>query len=278
MRTGYEKIDLSVSDVFQPAQFGWGSVRRPIVISGEEESVNSGDSAVLSIADSRTKMVANALRREFVKQMVQGSVVGWEDWGTFNGVDVTTGLLEHRAAGSQSNSVGGVSKSTYSSKPGWQNQAFDGAGSFNLNGLAGLYDLKVEVKSLAGGEPAGRVILASRAAFKNLKRSLQAYERYVDQSKLDGGRIVEYWDGIQIEVEHDMPNAGTNTTADPISFYMLDLNDSHVIFDPEGFFEMSPWETVSGDYETRSAKIKVRGQLISQLLGSSGIAWDLEAF
>jgi len=278
MRTGFEYIDLSVSDVFIPAQYDWGSIRRPVAISSEEEFVNQGEAAVLSILEGRTKMTANALRREFVKQMVVGGVPGWEDWNTLNGVDYVTGFLENRASGTQSNSVGGVSKATYSSKPGWQNQAYDGLGSFNLNGLAGLYDIKVEMKSLSGGDMAGKVILGSRAGFKNLKRSLNAYERYVDQTKIDGGRMVEYWDGTQIEVEHDMPNAGTLSTADPVSFIFLDMNDIHCIFDPKGFFDMTPFETVSGNYEVRSAKIRCRGQLVAQALGSSAIAYDLEAF
>jgi len=281
MQTGFERIDLTVEDVFKPAQYDWGHVVRPVAISSEEEMTNQGDAAVLSIIESRTKMTANALKREFVKQIVQGSQTGWEDWNTLNGVDVTSGdhqgFLEQDAVGSQGNTVGSVSKSTYSSKTGWQNQIFDGAGSFNSNGLAGLYDLKVEIASVSpNGDP--NVILASRAGFKNLKRALQAHERYVDQSKIDGGRLVEYWDGVQINVERNMPNAGTNTTADPISFYMLNLNDIMCVWDPQGYFDLSDFETVSGEYDVRSAKLRCRGQLIAKHLGSSGIAFDLETF
>ena len=277
LQTGYERIDLSVEDVFKPAVYSWAHVVRPVAISSEEEMINQGDAAILSILENRVTMTANALKREYVKQMVQGGVAGWEDWGTLNGVDNATGFLEENAVGTQGNTVGGVSKSTYSSKTGWQNQMFDGSGSFNSNGLAGLYDLKVEIESVS---PSGApdVILASRAGFKNLKRSLQAHERYVDQSKIDGGRLVEYWDGVQINVERNMPNAGTTTTGDPISFYMLNLNDIHTLWDPKGYFDLSDFETVSGEYDVRAAKIRVRGQLIAKHLGSSGLAFDLETF
>ena len=277
LQTGYERIDLSVEDVFKPAVYSWAHVVRPVAISSEEEMINQGDAAILSILENRVTMTANALKREYVKQMVQGGVAGWEDWGTLNGVDEATGFLEEDAVGSQGNSVGGVSKGTYSSKTGWQNQMFDGSGSFNSNGLAGLYDLKVEIESVS---PSGApdVILASRAGFKNLKRSLQAHERYVDQSKIDGGRLVEYWDGVQINVERNMPDAGTTTGGDPISFYMLNLNDIHTLWDPKGYFDLSDFETVSGEYDVRAAKIRVRGQLIAKHLGSSGLAFDLETF
>jgi hypothetical protein len=279
MKTGFEFIDLSVSDVFVPAVYSWAHVVRPVAISTEEELINTGEEAILSIVESRVKQTANALKRDFVKQIVQGSVAGWEDWSTLNGVDNATGFLEKLASGSQTNTVGGVSKATFSTKIGWQNQIFDGSGSFNGNGLAGLYDLNTETKVLGeGDEGNGRVILASRAGIKNLKRSLAAYERYIDSEKLDGGRMVEYWDGMMIHVEFDMPIAGTFTTADPITFYLLDLNDIYCLWDPKGYFDLTPFEKVSGNYDVRSALLRVRGQLIAKKLGTSGIGFDLEKF
>ena len=278
LQTGFERIDLSVSDVFVPAVYSWAHVVRPVAISSEEEFINQGDAAVLSILESRVKMTANALKREFVKQIVDGNQTGWEDWGTLNGVDNAGGYLEEGAVGTaQTNSVGGVAKNTYSNKTGWNNQIFDGAASFNANGLAGLYDLLVEINAVSPNGPPN-VILASRAGFKNLKRALSAQERYVDQSKLDGGRMVQLWDGIQIDVEYNMPTAGTTTGTDPISFYFLNLNDLHVMWDPKGYFDLSDFETVSGEYDVRAAKLRCRGQLIAKHLGSSGMAFDLETF
>ena len=281
LQTGFERIDLSVEDVFQPAQYDFGHVVRPVAISSEEEMVNQGDAAILSILESRVMMTANALKREYVKQIVKGGQTGWEDWGTLNGFDVTTGdhagFLEENAVGSQTNVCGGVSKSTFSSKTGWQNQRFDGAGSFNSNGLAGLYDLLVEIDAVSpSGKP--NVILASRAGFKNLKRALRAHERYVDQAQIDGGRMVETFQGIPINVEFNMPDAGTATTADPISFYLLNMNDIYTLWDPQGYFDLSDFETVSGEYDVRAAKLRCRGQLIAKHLGSSGVAFDLNTF
>jgi|TARA_R100000084_G_scaffold97326_1_gene51250 hypothetical protein len=281
MQTGFERIDLSVEDVFVPAQYDFGHVVRPVAISSEEEMVNQGDAAVLSILESRVMMTANAMKREFVKQIVAGGQTGWEDWNTLNGADVTTGdhqgFLEIGAAGTQVNAVGGVDKGDYLTKTGWQNQAFDGSASFNSNGLAGLYDLKVEINAVSPSGPPN-VILASRAGFKNLKRALQAHERYVDQSQIDGGRMVEMFDGVPINVEFNMPNSGGTTSGDPISFYFLNMNDIYTLWDPKGYFDLSDFETVSGEYDVRAAKLRCRGQLIAKHLGSSGVAFDLETF
>jgi hypothetical protein len=281
MQTGYERIDLSVSDVFQPAVYDFAHVVRPIAISAEEELTNQGDAAILSILESRVTSVAAALKREYVKQMVQGGVSGWDDWNSLNGIDtaITNGFLEPAAAGggSQAASVGGVSKSTFSSKTGWNNQYFDGSDSFNSNGLAGLYDLLVEINAVsAEGNP--NVILASRSGFKNLKRSLQASERYMDEKSLDGGKMSTMFQGVPIDVEYYMPNAGAQSSTTEASFYMLNMNDIYTLWDPKGFFDLSDFETVSGEYDVRAAKLRVRGQLIAKHLGSSGIAVNLDTF
>jgi len=279
LQTGYERIDLSVSDVFQPAVYDFAHVVRPIAISAEEELTNQGDAAILSILENRVTSVASALKREYVKHMVQGGVSGWDDWNTLNGIDVTDGFLENAAAGggSQAASVGSVSKSTFSSKTGWNNQYFDGSDSFNSNGLAGLYDLLVEINAVsAEGNP--NVILASRAGFKNLKRSLQASERYMDEKSLDGGRMSTTFQGVPIDVEYYMPNAGGTSGTTEASFYMLNMNDIYTLWDPKGYFDLSDFETVSGEYDVRAAKLRVRGQLIAKHLGSSGLAVNLYTF
>jgi hypothetical protein len=281
MQTGYERIDLSVSDVFQPAVYDFAHVVRPIAISAEEELTNQGDAAILSILESRVTSVAAALKREYVKQMVQGGVSGWDDWNSLNGIDtaITNGFLEPAAAGggSQDSSVGNVSKSTFSSKTGWNNQYFDGSDSFNSNGLAGLYDLLVEINAVsAEGNP--NVILASRSGFKNLKRSLQASERYMDEKSLDGGKMSTMFQGVPIDVEYYMPNAGAQSSTTEASFYMLNMNDIYTLWDPKGFFDLSDFETVSGEYDVRAAKLRVRGQLIAKHLGSSGLAVNLDTF
>ena len=280
MSTGYERIDLSVSDVFQPAVYDFAHVVRPVAISAEEELTNQGDAAVLSILENRVTSVANALKRDYVKHIVQGSVAEWDDWNTLNGIDVTNGFLENAAAGggAQNASVGGVSKATFSSKTGWNNQFFDGSDSFNSNGLAGLYDLMVEINAVsAQGNP--NVILASRAGFKNLKRSLQASERYMDEKSLDGGKMSTTFQGVPIDVEYYMPNDVSGGSAtNEASFYFLNMNDIYNLWDPKGYFDLSDFETVSGEYDVRAAKLRVRGQLIAKHLGSSGLAVNLDTF
>tara|TARA_R110000751_G_scaffold113055_1_gene212191 strand:+ start:3048 stop:4100 length:1053 start_codon:yes stop_codon:yes gene_type:complete len=277
-QTGYEKLNLTVSDVLTPAVYSPAHTTMPIAISKDEEIKNRGESAVISILDSRTKAVMGAMRRNLLRRTVEGvDAGGYADWNTLNGLSNAVGFLEELAVNNQTNIIGGVSKATYSAIPGWQNQVADISNSFNANGLQALTDLRVETSAVSpGGEP--HIWLASRQGSKNLKRSLRAYERYVDEAKLDGGRMVQMWDGIRMETEYYMPTDATVHTNGVVSFYLLNLDDIHWVFDSEGYFDVSPFEKISGEYDVRSANVRLYGQLCAKHLGSSGVAFDGETF
>lgn len=277
MQTGYEKINLTVSDVLTPAVYTPAHTTMPIAISKDEEIKNKGEAAVINILDARTKSVMGTMRRNFLRRVVEGvDAGGFADWNTLNGID-GSGFLEENTVGNQTNTVGGVNKTTYQAIPGWQNQMADISSSFNANGLNALVDLRVESAAVSsGGEP--HIWLASRAAAKNLKRSLRAFERYVDEDKVDGGRLIQVWDGIRMETEYYMPtDTGVHSTA-VISFYLLNLDDIFFKFDSEGYFDVSPFERISGEYDVRAANCRLYGQLCAKHLGSSGIAIDGETF
>jgi hypothetical protein len=283
LTTGYEEIDISVADGLRPAVYTWAHTVRPIAISGEEERLTGGSKTqVINLSKARTEMVANEMRRKFSKQMVSGNVTGWTNWNTLNGIDRSGGFLEEDAVGSQTNSIGGLSKSTYSTTQGWQNQLYDGAASFNANGLTGLYNLLTKIRARSpSGDP--DIILASELGAINLKRALQANERYVSAKDLDGGKQVQMFDGIPVTVEPQMPistaTGGSSSNTNPMTFAVINSKDIYVLWDSEiGYFYLTEFEFISGKYDVRSAKMHCRGQLIAKLLGSSGLAVDLETF
>tara|TARA_R110000824_G_scaffold335318_1_gene521903 strand:- start:190 stop:1248 length:1059 start_codon:yes stop_codon:yes gene_type:complete len=283
MRTGYEAIDLSVTGVATPVVVTPAKVVRPVLISGEEEELNGGEEQIIDIVAMRTKQTIGGLKRDFCKQIIQGSVTGFEDWGTLNGVDETTaGLLEEAAFGSQDSTYGGFSKSTHSSIPGAQNVRYDIGGSFNSAGLTGLNRVLIETEKYADDDLLkSRVVLASTSGMENLKRSLQAYERYTNADTLDGTNLKLHVGGVPVAVEHYMPTSGTNTTADPISFYVIDFSNIYVCWSKgiqDGYFGMSEFREVGGDYDVRRALITVRGQLWVRKWSTSAILFDGETF
>jgi hypothetical protein len=283
MQSGYELLNMTVTDVHVPAVFTPAHVLQPIIISRDEEIKNKGDSAVLKILEDRQKQVMNAMYRNWCKRILTGeSIAGYEDWTTLNGIfDTTSGILEEQAIGSQDSSVGGVSKATYSGIPGWQNQRVNLSSSFNANGLAGLDHLRVRTAAQAPGGSDDMFIFMSLQGYENLKRSLRTYERYVVEKSTDGadgGKLMSYWDGIPLEMESHMPTDTTVHTSGVITAYFLDLGSIHPVWDSEGFFAAEPFETVSGQSDTRASKVRLYGQMCAKHLASSGIAYDGETF
>ena len=243
-RTGYEQMNLSFSGVLSPMVLTPAEVSYPIGISAVEEDLNGGDLQTI-------ELVMNEAKRQFEKQMIQGGVAQYEDWNTLNGANSNftgKGLLEAAAAGSQSNTIGGFSKSTHSSLPGANNQFFDIGSSFNTAGLVGLYRTIIAAKARATDDLSGLTVLCSERGMENYKRTLQANERYMSSD---------------------------------ISFYLIDLNAIYVCWSKvirDGYFSMSDFENVGNGYQVRVAEVLVRGQLWVESWGSSAVLTNGESF
>jgi hypothetical protein len=287
LQTGYEAINLSVSGVADPAYFQPGHVVRPVLISGEEEEVNAQPERVVEIAGLRVRQTMSGLMREAEKQCMSGSVVGWEDFLTVNGVDdnfgTANGFLEEATKATQGNAVGNLTKSDYDDTVvhGIFNQRYDIGAAFNSAGITGLNRLVIDCNLYNDGNDKGRAIFASQAGLQNYKRSVQAYERYVDSDTLDAGNLNLAVGGVKVRLSNYMPTAGTNSATDPVSFYLIDFNDIHFCWSKgkyDGYFGMDDWKDVSGEFDVRMTKIRVRGQLVFKKLSTSGMAFDGETF
>jgi hypothetical protein len=271
LATGYEAVSSSVADVLRSPEFEWCDFVAPIVITKKEELSNKGERAVISIADARMKSVLGMLKREWELQAVRGTSTVLTEMETLNGIDNTTGWLEQNAFGAQTNTVGGLSKTTYASS-NWQNQSFDVASNFSANGLGGMTELMIQTQIYA---PEGTVdlILASPTSYRLYKSVLQAQERYMPkETVLDGGRLALAFNGALMYVEN---NLGTGTAANP-SMYFLNSKSMKVVFDSEANFSMSDFEHKSG-YAAREAQMFVRTQLVADHLASLGLLYDAEA-
>jgi hypothetical protein len=216
LATGYEAVSSSVADVLRSPEFEWCDFVAPIVITKKEELSNKGERAVISIADARMKSVLGMLKREWELQAVRGTSTVLTEMETLNGIDNTTGWLEQNAFGAQTNTVGGLSKTTYASS-NWQNQSFDVASNFSANGLGGMTELMIQTQIYA---PEGTVdlILASPTSYRLYKSVLQAQERYMPkETVLDGGRLALAFNGALMYVEN---NLGTGTAANPSMYFL----------------------------------------------------------
>jgi len=267
LASGYESVSLAVSDVLRPAIYDWNDFVAPIVITKKEEMENSGEYAIVKILEARMKSVMGMLRRELNKQALVGNSTVLTGLNTLNG-DVgsgsITGFLEHLASGSQTNVVGGVSKATFSATPGWQNQFKNAGGTL---GMDDLYDLYIAANSVSASGDISQLIM-SADAFAQYRNLLFAQERYVDSSKLDGGRMALAFNGALAEQDPVMGFA--SSVAGNVDAYMLNYDGIKLVFHSEGDFAVSPFEHVSGT-TARAAQLYVKCQIVADHLGSQGV-------
>jgi hypothetical protein len=276
--TGYEAVSLSVQGVMQPAVYDWIDFVAPIVISKKEETENMGEKAIVKIVEARMRSVMGLLRREANKQILVGTSSVLGNLNTLNGFN--NGFLEAETAGggNQNNSVGGISKATYSATTGWQNQAADVQGAFGTNGIRVMQQAAIQASSVA---PMGDVscYILSEACMANYRRALFAQERYVDEKTLDAGRMVLAFGGAVVEQDTYMGVAGTSTDfgAGFMSGYGINFDAIKLIMHKDCDFAVSPFEHVPGT-TTRAAQVYVKMQLIADHLGSNIVIFDGETY
>ncbi len=279
--TGYEAVNLAVKDVLQPAIYSWSDFTAPIVITKKEELENQGEKAIVKIVEARMRSVMGMLRRELNKQILRGNSTILTSVNTLNG-SVTDGFLEVEnkgVGGSQNNSVGGISKATFNTTTGWQNQVFDVGGAFGTDGIRGMQQLAIEANSVTHmGEI--NCVLMSEKCMANYRRALFAQERYISETTLDGGRMQLAFGGSV--VEQDLVMGFDYTSADfgktkPLSAYFLNFDGIKLCMHKDADFAVSPFEHISGT-TARAAQLYVKMQLIADHLGSCGVLFDADTF
>jgi len=279
LQTGYEPVSLAVNDVLEPAIYNWADFTAPIVITKKEELENKGEKAIVKIVEARMRSVMGMLRRELNKQILIGTSSVLSDVNTLNGAE--GGFLEAEPVGTQTNSVGGVSKAAYASTAGWQNQLADcdGAGAgFGASGILAMQEASIKAASVA---PMGEIncVILSEATMANYRRALFAQERYINEKTLDGGRMQLAFGGAVVEADPQLNYTFTSGTYNgkPLSGFMLNFDAIKMVFHREGDFAVSPFEHVSGT-TARAAQLYVKCQLIADHLGSNVIIVDGEAY
>ena len=275
LSTGYEAVNSSVADVLRSPEYDWCDFVAPVVITRKEELSNKGENAVISIADARMKSVMGMLKREWELQAISGGSSVLTEMQSLDGCGTNLGWLEEGVFGgvAQTNSVGGLSKSTFASA-NWNNQSANigyaaaPTTAWSTSGLDAMTDLMIQTQIYS---PEGSVdlILASPTSYRSYKNILQAQERYTPkETVLDGGRLALAFNGALMYVENNLTGGALGA-----SMYFLNTKSMKVVFDSEANFTMSDFETKSG-YAARQANIFVRTQLVADHLASLGVLAD----
>jgi hypothetical protein len=286
LATGYESVNLAVKDALRTASFDWCDFVAPVVITEKEQLSNKGSRAIIRIAEARLKSVMGMLKREWCKQTVTGNSTVLSELNTLNGEGVnaagawgataaanTSGFLNRQAFGSQTNTVGGIAKASFTSS--WQNQVADAANNFGNNGLKKMSNLMINTQIYA---PEGEIdiILASPLSYELYRNELTDQERYTsaEQTKDIVGKLILMYNGASMYIDNGL-GFTTAAGAKPVSMYFLNSKLFSVYFDKDAHFEMSDMERISG-YAAASSNIMVRTQLACSHLAGLGVLLDAE--
>jgi hypothetical protein len=272
LSTGYEPVSLSAADALRQAEFNWCDYVAPIIITKKEELSNKGDKAIISIADARMKSVMGLIKRETEKQILRGDSSILSELLSLNGTSTSglaAGFLEDLAFGSQINSVGGLSKATFSND--LQNQFDNGVvftpGSENI--VAPLTDVYIDAQTRTPDGSAPNLIMCSPQFYKAYKQELFNQERFIDEQTLDGGKLALAFNGAKMYVSPFMDST-LSATANDINAYVLNTKFMKLMFDRDANFAMTDFVDATG-YASRYAYICVRAQMAFSHLASQAI-------
>jgi len=278
LSNGFEPVSMAVTDPFYEASFEWCNFTQPIVLSAVEKAANKGDLAVVNILESKMKNVMLSLKREVNKQAIAGDSTRLTTLQTLNGMGTsavaadTTGWFESAATASQTNTIGGLSKTTYRAQ-NWFNQRFDSSGTLALEHLDEVM-IQAQLYSPDGSMP--DVILMSPGAFAAFQALQQSSVRYTSQDgrdSLDKDMVGEYR-SARIYVD---PNLGfANAAGDNVSIYLLNSKQFYLYADTDGWFEVSDMMPVPGT-ATEAAMVFNRIQLVTGHLASHGVIINAES-
>jgi len=278
LSNGFEPVSLAVTDPFHTALYEFSNFTQPIVLSQVEKVANKGDLAVVNILESKVKNVMLSLKKEVSKQIIQGSSGVLTTLQTLNGMGtatipaITTGWFESGAFGTQTNTVGGLSKGTFAAN-NWQNQSFDSTGTLALEHIDNLM-IQCQIYNPSGQRP--DILLMSPncfAAFMGLQQSQVQYISASDREGLDKD-MVGMWRSARIYVD---PNLGfANAAGDVVSAYALSSDQFQLYVDTDGYMTISDMVPVPGT-ATSASMVFNRMQLSTGHLASHGVILNAEA-
>jgi len=277
LTNGFEPVSMAVTDPFNVAKYEYSNFTQPIILSAVEELANKGETAVVSILEAKMNNVMLGLRkavseRVFVGGSTLSTLQTLNGMGTATVAAETTGWFEAAAPASQTNTVGGLSKTTYRSE-NWFNQVQDAGGTLSLEDLDELF-INCQIRNPAGVFP-DLLFMSPKcfAAFQALQQSSVNYVSASDRDSLDRD-MVAMWRSAKIFVE---PTLGFNNAAgNAVSAYALSSSQFQLYADNDAFFTVSDMLPVPGT-ATKAAQVISRIQLVTGHLASHGVLLRAES-
>jgi hypothetical protein len=262
-QSGFDPINMTVSDVLQPATYSWADFVAPIAISRTEELANRGEYAVVNLLQTRLSSVMGLLQRELEKQLLAGSSATLAHVNTLNGGTASGGTGANkflvRETGVTGGTIGGLARSV---SVGLDNIVVDASGLTTVEALTRAY-IQSQERSINGKT---NLIVAGSGAFESYKSELFAVERFASKDQLDAGRLSLMFNDAVVEYSSWMPATD--------EFYGIDFSGIKIAIDPDADFQITDFKNYDSQL-ARGAFCHVRLQLIADHLASQFAIYDI---
>jgi hypothetical protein len=208
---GADTLSTTDNDVFTAAEYSWKQIYANITINRMDELKNNGDAAIL----------------KFVKQKVQIAEKTIQDsmgTGLYNAGSNAKAIGGLRLIISTSNTVGGISQSSYS---WWQAQVDSSTTTLTLAAM------QSRDNACSIGSDGPTVIMTTRSLYNSLYALYQPQQRFTDSETAKGGFSSLMFNGKPVIVDSHSPAS-----------HMLFLNEDYLnlYYHPDENFRFEPFQ------------------------------------
>lgn len=209
--SGSDVLNLADTDVMTSAEYAWKQIYEPISITRSDELKNAGDSGKLKLVKNKT-MIA------------EKSIMDKMGTGLYNAGSNTKAIGGLRLILSTSNSVGGISQSTYS---WWQAQVDSSTTTLTIAAMQSRHNLC----SIGSDQPT--VIMTTRSLYNSYYALLQPQQRFTDSETAKGGFDALMFNGIPVISDSHCPAS-----------HMMFLNEDYLnlYYHPQEDFRFEPFQ------------------------------------
>jgi hypothetical protein len=174
--SGSETLDTSVSDTFTAAEFNYKQLAGNVVITGLEEVQNSGREAIHNLVRARMTNLDRSLRNTVATALyADGTGSGGKEFGG----------LQELVADTNTNTVGGISGTTYS---WWRNYVYDFS-TLSITASATTIQTAMNTSwlNVIRGSDMPDIIVAGTTYFTHYWDSLLANQRFTSDAEAGAG-------------------------------------------------------------------------------------------
>jgi len=209
--SGADTLDLTDTDVMTAAEYSWKQIYEPISISRMDELKNQGDSGKLKLLKNKT-MIA------------EKSIMDKMGTGLYNAGTNAKAIGGLRLICSASNTVGGISQSSYS---WWQAQVDSSTTTLSIAKMQERFNL------VTIGSDGPSVIMTTRSLYNAYYALLQPQQRFQGEEDAKGGFKNILFNGVPVIADSHAP-----------SQYMFFLNEDylHLWYHPDEDFRFEKFQ------------------------------------